>query len=109
MRRDLASILQASIELAEIQLEAARSLDAEGLREATARRQDLVFELERYTDDDLKRSATDGTREMAVDLAELDHRLGRILGAALGTFDRLLPEQKASTYAADGRIRGPAR
>lgn len=109
MNRALATILEESIEQAEAQLEAARTLDAEGLQEATARRQDLVFELERYSDVDLKAAGTDATRELAIELAELDHRLSRILGAALDTFDRLLPDQQPATYSADGRIRGTAR
>lgn len=109
MTRDLATILEASIELAEVQLEAARTLDAGGLQEATAGRQDLVFELERFTEAELKAAGNDETRDLALELAELDHRLRRILGAALDTFDRLLPDQKPATYAADGRIRGTAR
>jgi hypothetical protein len=109
MTRDLATILEASIELAEVQLEAARTLDPEGLQEATAGRQDLVFELERFSSDELKAAGNDETRDLAVELAELDHRLSRILGAALDTFDRLLPDQKPATYAPDGRIRGTAR
>lgn len=109
MTRDLATILEASIELAELQLDAARSLDPEALQEATARRQDLVFELERFTDAELKSAGNDETRDLAIELAELDHRLSRILGAALDTFERLLPDQKPATYAPDGRIRGTAR
>jgi hypothetical protein len=109
MHRDLASILRETIEVAGVQLEAARTLDAEGLQEATSRRQDLVFELERFSDAELKAAGTPETREMALDLAELDHRLSRILGAALDPFDRLLPDRQPATYAADGRIRGAAR
>lgn len=109
MQRDLATLLEASIELAERQLEAARTLDREGLQEATAGRQDLVFELERYSDAELKAAGSDETRDLAVELAELDHRLSRILGAALDTFGRLMPDQKPATYAADGRIRGNVR
>lgn len=109
MNRDLASTLRESIEVAEAQLEAARTLDVEGLRAATARRQDLVFELERYTDAEMKAAGTTGTRELALDLAELDHRLGRILAAAADTFERLQPEQASTTYSADGRMRESAR
>jgi hypothetical protein len=109
MTRDLATILEACIEVAEAQLEAARTLDAEGLQVATASRQDLVFELERYTDAELKAGGTDDTRDLALELAELDHRLSRILGSALDTFDRLLPDGKPATYTADGRIRGAVR
>ena len=109
MTRDLATILESCIETAETQLEAARTLNAEGLQEATAQRQDLVFELERYSDAELKAAGTDETRDLALELAELDHRLSRILGAALDTFDRLLPDSKPATYSADGRIRGAVR
>jgi len=109
MRRSLASTLQESVEVAEAQLAAARSLDAEALRLATARRQDLVFELERYSDDEMKAAATEETRDLALDLAELDQRLGRILAAALDTFERLQPPQSSRTYAPDGRMRESAR
>jgi hypothetical protein len=111
MARSLETVLEESIELAEIQLEAARTLDRESLQDATAKRQDLLFELELFDEDALSGSLDDETRLLAIELGELDHRLGSILGAALDTFDRMAPQNRtgAGTYSADGRIRGGAR
>jgi len=57
----------------------------------------------------MKAAATEETRDLALDLAELDQRLGRILAAALDTFERLQPPQSSRTYAPDGRMRESAR
>ena len=108
MQRGLMSLLEESVALAEVQLEAARSLDADGLMAATKRRQDLVFEIDSWSDEALKKAATEETQESALELAELDRRLARITGAALQTFQRLLPDQGPDVYASDGRVKGGA-
>ncbi len=83
MSRSLAKLLKDSIELAEVQLDAARSLDHEALQEATDARSDLLFKLQALAPDGLDAAAQDErTRELALELAELDYRLNRILGAA---------------------------
>jgi hypothetical protein len=108
MSRSLAKLLKDSIELAEVQLDAARSLDHEALQEATDARSDLLFKLQALAPDGLDAAAQDErTRELALELAELDYRLNRILGAALRTFERLIPKQDGpETYSAAGRLRG---
>lgn len=112
MPRSLAVILEESVELAEVQLDAARSLDSDALQEATDARRDLLFELQALAPDGLDALLTDAPeddrlREVALELAELDHRLTRILGAALRTFERLMPQSDApDVYSAAGRIRG---
>jgi hypothetical protein len=110
MARSLATVLEESIELAELQLEAARTLDRAGLQSATDMRQDLLFEMEMFGDEALSASLDDEARSLAVELGDLDHRLGCILGAALDAFDQVAPRNggSAGTYAADGRIRGGA-
>jgi len=107
MHRALSEILTESIHTAEVQLKAARSLDVETLRSATARRQDLLFELDLVEEGDLESSDSPILRELMEQLHILDQRLSAVLRATTRVFQRILtPMGAPTTYAADGRLRG---
>lgn len=105
MAAPLAELLEDSLALAEAQLEAARTLDAVGLDEATVARQDVLFELNLIDPDEIL--ADPGLRKLVEQNHEIDQRLTTVLEAALSVF-RAVGESvgKPSTYDATGQLRG---
>ena len=106
MHRALTEILTETIQTAEVQLTAARSLDVETLRTATSRRQDLLFELDLVEEADLDASNTSVLRELVQQLAALDRRLTNVLQSTSRVLRRIITPGGSATYAADGRLRG---
>jgi negative regulator of sigma E activity len=106
MDRAVLSLIEGSIEAAEQQLAAAKSLDLDGLKQATERRQDLNFELSlvKLTPADIQEFPE--LRDLLSQLDLLDRRLTNVLGAAGEVFSALLPTSSPVTYAADGKLRG---
>ena len=105
MKTPLARLVNRSIEVAEQQLVAARRLDTEGLREATALRQDLLFELDVLgpTAEDV--AADEELGPLLRRLQELDRRLDRLLRTVVGFVHEALGTQPHAVYASDGRLR----
>ncbi len=106
MHRALSEILTETIQTAEIQLTAARTLDVETLRSATSRRQDLLFELDLVEEADLDAADTSVLRELMHQLANLDRRLTTVLQSTSRVLRRIITPGGSTTYAADGRLRG---
>ena len=83
-------------------------LDAGRLQQATAQRQDLLFEIESEGPDRLAAEMDEDVRELAVELRDLDRRLTRVLESGLAVIGRVGPSgEQSKTYAPNGRIRGP--
>lgn len=105
MSVDPIELLTDSLALAEAQLEAAKAMDVEALREATAARQDLLFELKHAQRDGLAEDPR--LLELLREHREIDDRLEAVLQSALTAFRGALhPGDTGTTYLADGRIRG---
>lgn len=98
-------------EVVERQLEAARSLDAGTLSEATAQRQDLLFHLRLATQE--ARVANQGQRvhldpEAQLNLrriAALDKRLQVVLDSVTTTLGAVLNRGNTTTYGLNGRMK----
>ncbi len=95
----------------ERQLEAARSLDAQTLSDATARRQDLLFHL-RLATQEAKAASPDGRVSLDPEaqlelrrIAALDRRLQIVLDSVNTTLNTVLNRGASSTYGQDGRIK----
>lgn len=105
------AIIEALAGVVERQLEAARSLDANTLTEATAQRQDLLFHLRLATQE--ARTANAGQRlvldpEAQLNLrriAALDRRLQVVLESVTDTLGAVLNRGKSETYGLNGRIK----
>jgi hypothetical protein len=105
------AIISELARVVEIQLEAARSLDAGGLNEATARRQDLLFHLRLATQE--AKEANAGERlvldpEAQLELrriAALDKRLRIVLDTVTTSLGTVLNRGKTDTYGLNGRIK----
>jgi hypothetical protein len=105
MHPDPLELLTDSLALAEAQLEAAKALDLEALRETTAARQDLLFELKHAGLDALR--ADPRAEELLAEHREIDDRLEAVLHSALTALRGALDTGAGgATYLADGRIRG---
>jgi hypothetical protein len=105
MAIDPIELLTDSLALAEAQLEAAKTMDVEALRDATAARQDLLFELQHAGTDALR----DDPRLLPLlrEHREIDDRLEAVLQSAVTALRGALdPGSAGTTYLADGRIRG---
>lgn len=105
MDQPLARIVTRSIQVAEQQLVAARSLDTEGLREATAIRQDLLFELGVLAPTPEQVAGDAELVPLLRRLHELDRRLDRVLQTVVGFVSELLGTDTPALYASDGRLR----
>ena len=105
MDRPLLAIFSDMIEVSQRQLSAAKSLDGKALSMATARRQDLLFELEVARSEGIDEISDDAV-EIARTLRRIDERLLNILESASLTFRSLLQRGSAPTYSADGRLQG---
>ncbi len=91
---------------AEAQLEASRSIDAASLMQATMERQDVQLELSRFqlaalTPEDREHAAKIARRIRAIDLRI--HACGTNVMAVL---DRVLPDSGPRTYGRRGQPRG---
>lgn len=107
MYRPLVDLIEDSIACAEVQLDAARRLDAARLREATERRQDLLFEIEAEGADRLRAETDEEVIELVQELRALDRRLERVLSSGVSVLRRAADAgRRAATYAPNGRIRG---
>ena len=104
MDRPLATVLTETLEAAETQLAAARSLDAECLADATASRQDLHFELELIAGHEPPQ-LDDEIMDLVHRLQETDARLTRVLGSATSVFRDILNTDQPQTYGASGRMK----
>ena len=99
-------------DVVERQLDAARSLDASSLSEATAVRQDLLFHLRLATHE--AREANSGQRvnlgpEAQLNLRRiraLDKRLQVVLDSVNTTLTTVLNRGEAKTYGSSGRFGG---
>ena len=88
----------------EEQITAAKKLDAERLGEATAYRQDLLFELE------LERKnnnvvVTEKMKKLQYQISRLDERLMAILSTVNKACEGMKTNTPAKVYGANGRIR----
>ncbi len=105
------AIIGSLAEVVERQLEAARSLDAGTLSEATAQRQDLLFHLRLATQE--ARAASPGSRvhldpEAQLNLrriAALDRRLQVVLDSVNQTLGAVLNRGATTTYGLNGRMK----
>ena len=107
MYRPLVDLIEDSIACAEVQLDAARRLDSGRLREATQRRQDLLFEIEAGGRDRLESETDDEVIELAEELRALDRRLDRVLSSGVSVLRKVVDAGRTpETYGSNGRIRG---
>ena len=105
------AIIEELAGVVERQLEAARSLDAMSLTEATALRQDLLFHLRLATQE--ARTANAGRRldldpEAQLNLrriAALDKRLQIVLESVTDCLSTVMHRGKTDTYGLNGRMR----
>lgn len=104
MDRSLASVLTDTLEAAQLQLQAARQLNSDGLAVATANRQDLQFELELMRDETSWR-VDEEIGDIVRELRATDQRLMSVLGAANSVFRNVLQPSSPTTYGASGKIR----
>lgn len=98
----IAEILTAAQE----QLQAAKRLDVMALGEATARRQDLLFELEVEFD---KLAESDSLRSKIKELQELDRRLKEVLSTVSHVCEQVRPRKAPAIYGSNGRLRRSRR
>lgn len=97
------ALLHNMVLIAEEQLAAARKMDAIALQEATAKRQDLLFELE------LEKGhvvASDEIHALQEKLENIDKRLMDVLQIVSDTCKVLNPPKAPTTYTPKGRIKG---
>jgi hypothetical protein len=107
MEARLVELLHESRAAAENQLKSARSMNIAGLREATAARQDVQFELE-IMDRRIVRRASRNSEVLKLvrEIRALDERLQRMLKTTSRIFKEILPSSQPETYSPRGRIRG---
>jgi hypothetical protein len=84
------------------QLQAAKLLDVMALGEATARRQDLLFELEVEHE---KVNKTPSLEMQIKEINELDRRLKEVLSTVSHVCEQIRPRSAPSVYGANGRMR----
>jgi hypothetical protein len=108
LARTLHDVLADLVAVAELQLQAAVSINSEALSEATAARQDLLFELRLFSE--AERSAFSRraeARELLAQLDELDARSSTVLELGLDVINGLRPDRGATTtYRPNGRTTG---
>ena len=97
------ALLHNILKVAEVQLEAARKMDVEKLTEATARRQDLLFELELENGHVVSTEELDKIREK---LELVDRRLMNVLKVVSNVCEVVNPPRSPTTYGSNGRIKG---
>ena len=97
------ALLHNMVLVAEEQLRAAKKMDAFALQEATAKRQDLLFELE------LEKGQVVPSEEITAlqeKLENIDKRLMDVLQIVSDTCKVLNPPKAPTTYTQKGRIKG---
>jgi hypothetical protein len=108
LARTLHDVLADLVAVAELQLQAATSINSEALSEATAARQDLLFELRLFSAAEqaaFARSAQ--ARALLAQLDELDARSSTVLELGLDVINGLRPDRGATTtYRPNGRTSG---
>ncbi len=94
--------------VAELQLQAATSLNSDALSEATAARQDLLFELRLFPDAErLAFARSAAARELLAQLDDFDARSSTVLELGLDVIQGLRPDRGATTtYRPNGRTTG---
>jgi hypothetical protein len=107
--RTLHDIIGDLVAVAELQLDAALSLNPTALQEATAARQDLAFEISLAEDHERASAHGDPALvELLQQLNEIDGRCMHVLEVGLGVIEGIRPHSEASaTYRPDGRFKGP--
>lgn len=97
------ALLHNMILIAEEQLRAAKKMDASALSEATAKRQDLLFELELEKGHVMPSDEITALQEK---LKSIDKRLMDVLEIVSDTCKVLNPPKAPTTYTQKGRIKG---
>ena len=97
------ALLHNMVLIAEEQLKAARKMDAEALQEATAQRQDLLFELELEIGQVVQTEEISALQEK---LEKIDKRLMDVLEVISDTCQVLNPPKAPTVYTDKGKIRG---
>ena len=97
------ALLHNILKVAELQLEAAKKMDAELLSEATAKRQDLLFELELEQGHVVQ---TDDINILREKLEKVDKRLMDVLKIVSDVCQVVNPPKTPTTYGSNGRIKG---
>ena len=96
-------LLEHLLETIYIQLEYAKKMDAERLKEATDRRQDLLFQLELEI---VHAEKTDHLVELQQEIAKVDDRLMAVLEVVNEACRIANPSKTPETYTAKGTISG---
>jgi len=97
------NLLKHLVQTIEVQLDAAKKLDAERLQVATEKRQDLLFELE------LEQGRVQRTEEIIFllqQVEELDKRLMDVLEIVSDACKSVNPSKSPTTYDNTGKLSG---
>lgn len=100
--RTVDQILDEALALAEIQLDAARRLDAAQLAEATERRADLVFEMRLIKAAGPSAPPSDSRVDA---LRAMDERLAAVLRSATETLGAATAPERSATYGKRGLLK----
>ena len=96
-------LLEHLLETAHIQLEFAKKMDAEKLKEATDRRQDLLFQLELEI---IHAQETEYLMELKQEITKVDDRLMSVLEVVNDACRIANPSKTPETYTSKGTISG---
>ena len=96
-------LLEHLLEIIHIQLEHAKKMDADQLKEATARRQDLLFQLELEI---IHAQKTEYLAELQQEIVNVDDRLMAVLEVVNEACRIANPSKSPETYTAKGTISG---
>lgn len=96
-------LLEHLLETIHIQLKYAKKMDAEGLKEATGRRQDLLFQLELEV---VHAERTEYLVELQQEVTKIDDRLMAVLEVVNEACRIANPSKTPETYTAKGTISG---
>ena len=91
---------------AEAQLEASRSIDATSLMQATMERQDVQLELSRFQLASLTPEARERASKIAHRIRAIDLRIHACGTNVMAVLDRVLPDSGPRTYGRRGQPRG---
>ena len=96
-------LLEHLLETIYVQLESAKKMDAERLKDATNRRQDLLFQLELEI---LHAKKTDYLMELQQEITKVDDRLMAVLEVVNEACRIANPSKTPETYTSKGTISG---
>ncbi len=96
------ALLHNILRIAEVQLAAARKMDAEALAEATSQRQDLIFELELERGHGVPSEEIDKLQEK---LEKVDKRLMDVLKIVSDVCEVVNPPKSPEIYGSNGQIK----